>query len=381
MSRGVGEATLFLCGDVMTGRGIDQVLPHPCDPGLHEPWVDDARDYVRLAQKVSGTIPRPLQPRLLWGDALAELERQSPQCRLINLETTLTTSPHFWPEKGVHYRMHPHNSFCLNAAGIDACALANNHILDWGYQGLAETLNTLSGAGLHWAGASLDQGQAGEPAVLPLNGQRLWFWSLGSQSSGIPSRWAATAVRPGINLMDEHSLASADRLAEEIDARREKDDRVVVSVHWGGNWGFDIPRAQRDWAHRLIESGVVDVLHGHSSHHPRGLEFYRGKLILYGCGDFINDYEGISGHRSYRPDLGVMFFPHLDERGDCRSLSLTPVARRRFQLHYAGEEAGRWLSDMLKQHSPGPLSVQPGGQGRLEILPWPGFMRKPGGTL
>src|SRR5262245_58368792 len=66
---------LFLCGDVMTGRGIDQVLPHPGDPVLSEPCARDARDYVRLAEKVSGPIPAPVDGAYLWGDALAELER------------------------------------------------------------------------------------------------------------------------------------------------------------------------------------------------------------------------------------------------------------------------------------------------------------------
>jgi poly-gamma-glutamate capsule biosynthesis protein CapA/YwtB (metallophosphatase superfamily) len=96
-------ATLFLCGDVMTGRGIDQILPHPCPPGIQEPYVRDARDYVALAEDANGSISRPVSPAYIWGDALEELERFVPDARIINLETSVTTSDDFWPGKGIHY--------------------------------------------------------------------------------------------------------------------------------------------------------------------------------------------------------------------------------------------------------------------------------------
>ncbi len=75
---------------------------------------------------------------------------------------------------------------------------------------------------------------------------------------------------------------------------------MVVSIHWGGNWGYGIPGEQRQFAHRLIDQAGVDVVHGHYSHHAKGIEVYHDKLILYGCGDFLNDYEGISGQERFR---------------------------------------------------------------------------------
>src|SRR5512138_1463618 len=104
---------LFLTGDVMTGRGIDQVLARPSDPRLEEPYVRDARDYVELAERASGPIPRPADPEYIWGVALDELERARPDVRLVNLETSVTTSNAYWPGKGIHYRMHPANVACL----------------------------------------------------------------------------------------------------------------------------------------------------------------------------------------------------------------------------------------------------------------------------
>ncbi len=69
------DVTLFVCGDVMTGRGIDQILPHPSPPQLQESYVRDAREYVELAEQVNGPIVRPVDFRYIWGDALAELDR------------------------------------------------------------------------------------------------------------------------------------------------------------------------------------------------------------------------------------------------------------------------------------------------------------------
>jgi poly-gamma-glutamate capsule biosynthesis protein CapA/YwtB (metallophosphatase superfamily) len=123
---------LFLCGDVMTGRGIDQVLPHPTDPTLHEPYIGDARSYVERAESVNGAIPRPVEFDYIWGDALAELDRAGVDLRFINLETSITSSEDYWRDKEIHYRMHPRNIDCITAARIDCCCLANNHVLDWG---------------------------------------------------------------------------------------------------------------------------------------------------------------------------------------------------------------------------------------------------------
>jgi Bacterial capsule synthesis protein PGA_cap len=99
-------ARLFLCGDVMTGRGIDQILPHPCDPLLHESYVKSARDYIRLAEQVNGRIPKAVKFSYVWGAALQELTHAQPDVRIINLETSITRRGAFVP-KGINYRMSP----------------------------------------------------------------------------------------------------------------------------------------------------------------------------------------------------------------------------------------------------------------------------------
>lgn len=345
--------TLFLCGDVMTGRGIDQALPHPSDPILYEPYIKNAIAYVRLAEQTNGPIPIPLEFSYIWGDALAELERVAADVRIINLETSITERGEYWKGKGIHYRMAPENIPCISAAKIDCCALANNHVLDWGYAGLQDTLAALAKAGVKSAGAGRNRKEAEAPAVIEIAGKgRVLVFALGSATSGIPWAWAASASKPGVNLIDERSEDAIRRLGSHVKAIKRPRDIVVASIHWGGNWGYDIPRAQRTFAHRLIEHAQVDVVHGHSSHHPKGIEVYRDKPIIYGCGDFLNDYEGIGGHEEYRADLTLMYFVCMDpSNGRLVRFNMTPMQNRRLRANRASEQDARWLRDTLHREA------------------------------
>ncbi len=345
--------TLFLCGDVMTGRGIDQVLPHPSDPRIHEPFVKNAKDYVDIAERNNGPIPQPIDFSYIWGDVLEELDQMKPDLRVINLETSVTTSNEFWQGKGINYRMHPKNVPCLSQANIDYCSLANNHILDWGYSGLAETMETLARAKMSFSGAGLNLKEARKPAVIEVEGKgRAILFSLCTTSSGVPSDWAAAENTPGLNLIRNFSDKTIRGLAEDVRQVKQAGDIVVASIHWGGNWGYEIPKAHRNFAHKLIEEAGVDVVHGHSSHHVRPIEVYRGKLILYGCGDFINDYEGIGGYEDFRDDLALMYFPRLSSAtGQLIDLQMTPLQIKRFRLQRASKTDARWLRDTLNRYS------------------------------
>ena len=344
---------LFLSGDVMTGRGIDQALPHPVNPALHEPYVRDAREYVGLAENANGPIPRPVSFDYIWGDALQELENSSVDLRIVNLETAITSADTHWPDKAIHYRMHPQNIDCLSAVRISGCALANNHILDWGYEGLSETLQTLDSAGIAHAGAGKNADEAAMPAVLDLTGKgRALLFSFGSTTSGIPRDWRATSISPGVNLLDDLSEATATRVASQMRQSAsggQMGDVLVASIHWGSNWGYDIPPEQIAFAHRLIDEGVA-IVHGHSSHHVKAIEVFKGRLILYGCGDFLTDYEGISGYETLRGDLGLMYLVDLDSRnGQLMSARLVPMQMRRFRLERAPAADSEWLFNLLNE--------------------------------
>ena len=280
----MGGVTLWLTGDVMTGRGIDQVLPHPGDPRIFESYMTSALDYVRLAERVTGPIPHPVDFAYVWGDSLAWLERQAPDLRLINLETSVTTSDDAEP-KGIQYRMHPAN--------------------------------------------------------LPVLAD--------------PAREAVSTI------------------AADVARGRESGELALVSLHWGGNWGYAIPDAHRVFAHRLIDEAGVDLVWGHSSHHALGIEVYRGRLILYGCGDLINDYEGITGHEVFRDDLALLYFPTLCAAdGRLERLVMVPLQRRHFRLNRAPSDEAEWLCRMLNREGrPLGTRVRHNGHGQL-VLEWQG---------
>ena len=341
---------LFLCGDVMTGRGIDQALRHPVNPVLYEPYVRDARDYIELAEKAYGVIPRPLGSDYIWGEALQELDRAGVDFRIVNLETAITTAETAWPDKGIHYRMHPQNVGCLSAARIDACALANNHLLDWGYDGLSGTLQTLDAAGIAHSGAGDDAEQAMKPAVLDTADKgRVLLFSFASTTSGIPEDWKATRISPGVNLLDDLSEETAARVCDQMRAHQQPSDLIIASIHWGSNWGYEIPREQIAFAHRLIEEGVA-IVHGHSSHHVKAIEVFQGRLILYGCGDFMTDYEGISGYEMFRGDLALMYLVELDaDSGELINARLVPMQVRSFRLERPSAADSKWLCNLLNE--------------------------------
>ena len=345
------KVKIFMCGDVMTGRGIDQVLPHPSDPQIHESYLKSATGYVQLAEAINGPIHKPVRFDYIWGDALAELNRAAPHVRLINLETSITTSNDHWKGKGIHYRMHPQNIASLTAAGIDVCVLANNHVLDWGYAGLQETLTSLSKADIQTSGAGTDASAAGAPAVVSVGGrQRVIVFSFGLSSSGIPASWAATPKRPGVNLLTDLGPTAVGQIHKTVQAYKRSGDVVVASIHWGANWGYDIPRRQIEFAHRLIDDGDVDIVHGHSSHHVKAIEVYKNKLVLYGSGDFFNDYEGIGGHEEFRADLSLMYFATLDTAtGKLLALQMTATQIKRFQIQRASTADTHWLSQILNR--------------------------------
>ncbi len=343
------RVTLALMGDVMTGRGIDQILPRPCDPVLHEPYITSAAAYVELAEERADPIPRGVAFDYVWGDVPDELDRRRPHLLIANLETALTTSDRPDPGKGIHYRTSPDNAAVLRAGRIQACSLANNHVLDWGPRGLEETLDTLDTLGIRQAGAGRTAAEAAGPAILPLNdGGRVLLFARGFSTAGVPSAWAAEEGRPGVAFLPHPSRKAATRLAREVREARRPGDLVVISLHWGPNWGYGVSREERAFARTLVDEGAADLIHGHSSHHPRPFEVHGHRPVLYGCGDFLNDYEGIGGHEAFRPELVALWIATFRRSdGWLLDLILVPFRVRRFRLERAGADDAGWLREVL----------------------------------
>lgn len=332
----------------MTGRGIDQIFLHPVKPRIYESYIKDAQSYVKLAEGVNGKIARRVTPDYIWGDALAIWKERKPDLKIINLETAITTNEAFFP-KGINYRMHPDNVSVLSAARIDICSLANNHILDWGQGGMRETISVLDRISIKHSGAGETIEEAQAPAIYENQEGRVLVFSLSHVSSGVPKEWSATDKRAGVFLLDDLN-DNVQKVCAVIDRYRKQNDVIIVSIHWGSNWGYHVPESNINFAHALIDSSKVNIIHGHSSHHPRPMEIYKGCPIFYGCGDFINDYEGIGGHELYRDDLTIMYFISFKtEPFKIQRIDLDCLRINRFRLERASTKDVRWMYETLSR--------------------------------
>jgi poly-gamma-glutamate synthesis protein (capsule biosynthesis protein) len=337
----------------MIGRGIDQILPHPDKPQLHEPYANDAREYLSLAEQLNGKIDYPVSMDYIWGDALAVWKQLKPDVKIINLETAITKCDDFDPGKDIHYRCNPLHIDALRSAGINICTLANNHILDWNAEGLLETMLTLKNAGIKFSGAGENCMQAMQPAIIDLKtGKRVLVFAAGMASSGIPANWKAKPQRAGIYYLTSLGLETLISIQKNIKLHRGPNDLIVFSIHWGSNWGYDVSDSFQTFAHSLIDTANVDIIFGHSSHHPRPIEIYHDKPIFYGCGDFINDYEGIGGYEEFRGDLSLMYFIDLDPASlKLVKMTLIPLQIKKFRLQHASDNDCKWMLQSLNQSS------------------------------
>jgi poly-gamma-glutamate synthesis protein (capsule biosynthesis protein) len=323
---------IALVGDVMLGRLVDERL-------------------------------RTAPPASVWGDTLPVLA--DADLRLANLECVLARGGSPWPGKVFHFRSAPRNVACITAAGIEAVSLANNHTLDFGPDALGETLALLDGAGIRHAGAGWDDDAAWAPAVVRAGGLDV---GLVAFTDNTPE-WAAAPERPGVAYAPvdaAHPLGR--RLRELVRATRDAVDVLIVSAHWGGNWGAEVPAEHRALAHLLVEDGA-DLVFGHSPHIVRGVEIHRGRPIIYGAGDFIDDYAVDPVERN---DQSFIFAVDLDGRaGDGRAaagLLLWPTLIVDRSARLAGR-SGRPIAGRMERlcAALGTRAVWEPGEGRLSI--------------
>jgi poly-gamma-glutamate capsule biosynthesis protein CapA/YwtB (metallophosphatase superfamily) len=292
-----------------------------------------------------------------WGDTLPVLRRAD--VRIANLECVLAAGGEPEPGKVFHFRSDPGNVESLRCAGIDVVSLANNHVLDFGPDAFREMLPLLDGAGILHAGAGMDKEAAGMPAALQAAGTTVGVIAFTDNQPG----WKADR-NPGVYYVP---VADADRrsveLLDRVRRTRSRTGFLIVSAHWGANWGSAVPRGHRTLAHALVEAGA-DVVYGHSPHIFRGVELYRNRPILYSAGDFVDDYAVDPVARN---DQSFIF--QLDTEGTTpRTLRLYPTVIRDFQARLAGAESADIAHRMqrLSAHLGSP-SIWREDEGCLEI--------------
>jgi poly-gamma-glutamate capsule biosynthesis protein CapA/YwtB (metallophosphatase superfamily) len=287
---------LLFVGDVMLGRLVNQML-------------------------------RVKPPTYPWGDTLP-LFREA-DVRLCNLECVISDRGTPWSAtpKVFHFRSDAKNVAVLNAAQIDAVSLANNHALDFSYEGLFDMLRHLEQAGIRFAGAGATSKEASAPIIWEVQGRKLGFIAFTDNEPG----WAASEEQPGVWYVPMRVRGrQAQYLFEVVQQTKAEVAYLIVSAHWGSNWGYTPPSEHRLFARALIDRGA-DIIFGHSSHVVRGIEVYQNRPIIYGAGDFIDDYAVDEVERN---DQSFLFTIELNGTTLSRLL-LYPTVIRDFQARRA----------------------------------------------
>jgi poly-gamma-glutamate synthesis protein (capsule biosynthesis protein) len=245
--------SLVFLGDLMLGRGVSRALA--------------ARG-----------------PDWFWGDTLPLLRQADAVFGNLECAITARRTRRFW--KFFHFRADPQAVDILRAGGVRFAALANNHILDFGAEGLADTLATLDHAGIAHAGAGMTAAQAAAPGLIEVAGTTIGTLA----ATDTMPEFAAGPATPGTHYIATDSADDAAVLEGPIAALRARGATLLVlSIHWGPNMRMAPPARFRAFAHGAIERGI-DIVHGHSAHLVQGVERYGRGLVLYDTGNFIDDY-------------------------------------------------------------------------------------------
>jgi poly-gamma-glutamate synthesis protein (capsule biosynthesis protein) len=300
---------LLFVGDVMLGRLVNQALK-----------------------------ARP--PEYPWGNTLDLF--WSADARFCNLECAISDrgarrSP---ATKAFHFRSDARNVEVLKRAGIDAVSLANNHVLDFDETALRDTLDILDRNRIHRAGAGCDASEAEAPAVFRIGEKTAAFFAFTDNEPG----WKASEGKPGIHFLPaDTGDRCVKRFRRLVEQASKKEDLIIVSAHWGPNWGREVPEEHAALAHCLVDSGA-DVVFGHSAHVFRAVEIYRDRPILYSTGDFVDDYAVDPIERN---DESFVFLVELGEGEETRVV-LYPTTIREFQANLAEGERARSIAERMQ---------------------------------
>ncbi len=239
-----GDVTVVCVGDVMMAHALKPVLAKK--GGLYP--------FEKVRPLLEG-------PDILFG----------------NLENPVAKQGTKHPDKEFNFLMDPPHAKALARAGFKVMSLANNHILDFGPESLAETRQHLQAAGILGCGAGPNLAEARKPAVLEVRGRRVAFLAY---SKTPPESFAAGPETPGTAMAEEQFLK------EDIPKAKKENDWVLVSFHWGQEYTDVLDPDQRRLARLAAEAGA-DLVIGHHPHMIQGVEVYKRKIIFYSLGNFV----------------------------------------------------------------------------------------------
>jgi poly-gamma-glutamate synthesis protein (capsule biosynthesis protein) len=229
------------------------------------------RDLITLMDRNGSSYPF---------DALREL-LDGADVTIGNLEGTFTDRG-VQADKFYTFRTPTRHVAGLAQAGFDVVSLGNNHAMDYGAQGLEDTIATLDNAGLLHSGAGLDAAAARRPAFLDVNGLRIAFLSY--NAAALSEAFPAGPATPGV------AVAEVAAIQQDVAAALEDADVVVVSLHAGSEYTDQPTSEQMTLSRAAIDAGAAVVL-GHHPHVLQAWEQYGGGYIFYSLGNFVFDLD------------------------------------------------------------------------------------------
>jgi poly-gamma-glutamate synthesis protein (capsule biosynthesis protein) len=257
-------------------------------------------------------------PRSFWGNLIPLLH--SADAVVANLECAVTARTEPWQKipKGFHFRADPRAVELLQVARVRCVSVANNHTMDFGEEGLLDTLRHLDGAAIQHVGGGSNLEEAENPTIVDAAGLKVGILAFTDHETDS----AADQQRAGTNLLEIATDAETRaRVARALTrARNAGAEFVVLSLHWGPNMKLAPSPLFRAFAHAAVEDGA-DLIYGHSAHTFQGVEVCRGRLILYDTGNFLDDY---AVDPILRYDWSFLFLAEIDS-GRVRSLRMIPV--------------------------------------------------------
>jgi poly-gamma-glutamate synthesis protein (capsule biosynthesis protein) len=223
-------------------------------------------------------------------------------------------------------------------------------VLDFSYEGMYDTMSSLDRVQIKWAGVGKNLTEAQKPAIITFHGGiKIACFSFADHYN----YWASSALQAGINYINPNNIPPdffESLKTKIVELRRNENIQLVsISIHWGSNYAWEPPAEFNTMAHQLIDICGVDLIHGHSSHHVQGIEIYKNKVIIYGCGDFVDDY---AVDDEYRNDLSFLYRLYLDtETYRWKRLELLPTRIKHFQVNRALGDDKTWLTKTIRKLS------------------------------
>ncbi len=229
-------------------------------------------DYVMNAYDRAGGISGVL-------DAGIRAEIDAADIFMVNQEFPFTNRGTAAEDKQFTFRIPPEKVSMLSEMGVDIVTMANNHILDFGPEGITDSLAALDGAGIPHVGVGENLEQAKKLKILEVKGKKIGF--LGLSRVYMAASWAAGADHPGVFSTYDLTLP-----LQEIRAARSQCDYLVVYVHWGIERNTEPEDYQRNMGRQYIDAGA-DLVVGSHPHVLQEIEYYNGKPIAYSLGNFV----------------------------------------------------------------------------------------------